>query len=91
MTNSTTVPTLRFDRHQNFNPMMLQLVQSTINRITGGGFRASGLLNSLYGTYDGFYYTNMRERASQLYSHDLSLLRDLHSICDTLDTITAEA
>ena len=81
----------RFDRHSNFNPMMMSFIQTTINNLRNGGFRAADLVNSLYGIYDGYYYTSLRAEADRLYSHDVFMLRDLHAIADTLDGITAEA
>jgi hypothetical protein len=81
----------RFDRHTTFNPMMMSFIQTTINNLRNGGFRASDLVNSLYGIYDGYYYTNLRAEADRLYSHDIMMLRDLHAIADTLDGIIARA
>jgi hypothetical protein len=89
MQNSTY--TFRFDRQADFNPMMMSFIQTTINNLRNGGFRASDLVNSLYGIYDGYYYTNLRAEADRLYSHDIFMLRDLHAIADTLDNITTQA
>ena len=90
MQNSTY--TFRFDRQADFNPMMMSFIQTTISKLrSNGGFRASDLVNSLYGIYDGYYYTNLRAEADRLYSHDIFMLRDLHAIADTLDNITAQA
>ena len=91
MQDSIYNTTVRFDRHSNFNPMMMSFIQTTINNLRNGGFRASDLVNSLYGIYDGYYYTNLRAEADRLYNHDIFMLRDLHAIADTLDNITAQA
>jgi hypothetical protein len=91
MQNSISYTVQRFDRHSNFNPMMMSFIQTTINNLRNGGFRASDLVNSLYGIYDGYYYTNLRAEADNLYSHDIFMLRDLHAIADTLDNIIAQA
>ena len=92
MTNSNYFTAFnRFDRQTTFNPMMMSFIKTTINKISNGGFRASDLVNSLYGIYDGYYYTNLRSEANRLYSHDIMILRDLHAIADTLDSIIARA
>jgi len=91
MQNSNYNTTERFDRYTTFNPMMMSFIQTTIHNLRNGGFRASDLVNSLYGIYDGYYYTNLRAEADRLYSHDIMMLRDLHAIADTLDGIVAQA
>tara|TARA_R110002049_G_scaffold3993_3_gene28968 strand:- start:1479 stop:1796 length:318 start_codon:yes stop_codon:yes gene_type:complete len=87
MQNSTY--TFRFDRQADFNPMMMSFIQTTISKLrSNGGFRASDLVNSLCGLFDGYYYSNLRAEAKRLYGHDILILRDLYAIADTLDEIT---
>ena len=73
-----TEPYVNFNRHKLFDIEDVTLVRLLANKVYMNENTDRDLVNSLYGLYDGYFYTDLMQRAAfQLPTTDLMDLRKL--------------